>query len=180
MNGGRSETIFMTGASSPRPSILRRVTLKSARLLALDGEWQKVDRFRILMGDEVSRRTKKAFVEGLERIKHRLDVSLEIEKKKNDFLVGVPAICRSIRSGKINCRVYRKDKFHAKTYITHARQAVLGSFGLVDHPISHIPGLRERRTKRSNRGAASRVPSRVVRKTLGRGRRRNCRDTSHH
>ena len=32
-------------------------------LLALDGEWQKVDRFRILMGDEVSRRTKKAFVE---------------------------------------------------------------------------------------------------------------------
>ncbi len=34
-------------------------------LLALDGAWQNVDQIRILMGDEVSRRTKKAFVEGL-------------------------------------------------------------------------------------------------------------------
>jgi hypothetical protein len=31
-------------------------------LIALDGEWQKVDQIRILMGDEVSRRTKNAFV----------------------------------------------------------------------------------------------------------------------
>src|SRR5690349_13401947 len=61
-------------------------------LLAFENEWQKVDRFRIMMGDEVSKRTKKAFQEGLDRIKHRLDASLEIEKDKNDFLVGVPAI----------------------------------------------------------------------------------------
>ena len=37
-------------------------------LLTLDGEWQKVDRFRILMGDEVSKRTQKAFQEGSEEI----------------------------------------------------------------------------------------------------------------
>jgi len=37
-------------------------------LLALDGEWQKVDKFRILMGDEVSLRTKKVFDQGLENI----------------------------------------------------------------------------------------------------------------
>ena len=36
-------------------------------LLALNDEWQKVDQIRILMGDEVSHRTKQAFVEGLVR-----------------------------------------------------------------------------------------------------------------
>jgi len=112
-------------------------------LLALDKEWQKVDQIRILMGDEVSRRTKKAFVEGLEQVRRRLDSSLEVEKEKNDFLVGVPAIVEAIRSGKINCRVYRKEKFHAKTYITRARQAVVGSFALVGSSNFTYPGLSE-------------------------------------
>ena len=112
-------------------------------LLALDGEWQKVERIRLLMGDEVSLRTKKAFVEGLEHVKNRLDQSLETEKEKNDFLVGVPAIVEAIRTGKINCRVYRKDKFHAKAYITHAQQAVVGSFGLVGSSNFTFPGLSE-------------------------------------
>jgi uncharacterized protein YuzE len=70
-------------------------------LLALDGEWQKVDHIRILMGDEVSRRTNTAFTEGLEQVKCRLDGSLEAEKEKNDFLRGVPAIVEAIRNGKI-------------------------------------------------------------------------------
>ena len=35
-------------------------------LLFLEDEWQKVDRIRILMGDEVSKRTKNAFVEALQ------------------------------------------------------------------------------------------------------------------
>ncbi|MDP2897027.1 MAG: helicase-related protein [bacterium] len=110
-------------------------------MLALDGEWQKVDRIRILMGDEGSRRTKKAFVEGLEQVKRRLDDSLESEKDKNDFLAGVPTIVEALRSGKIQCRVYRKDKFHAKTYITHARQEVIGSFALVGSSNFTYPGL---------------------------------------
>jgi len=83
------------------------------------------------MGDEVILQTKRAFTKGLERIQGQLDDSLETEKKKNDFLEGVPAIVEAIRSGKIQCKVYRKDKFHAKAYITHGRAAVLGSFALV-------------------------------------------------
>ncbi len=79
-------------------------------LLALNDEWQKVDHIRILMGDEVARRTKNAFTAGLEEVRRRLDRSLETEKQKNDFLTGVPAIVEAIRSGKIACRVYRKDK----------------------------------------------------------------------
>jgi len=112
-------------------------------LQALDGEWQKVDQIRILMGDEVSRRTRQAFVEGLAQVTGRLDESLEAEKQKNDFLAGVPAIVEAIRSGKIACRVYRKDKFHAKTFITHARQEVIGSFGLVGSSNLTFPGISE-------------------------------------
>src|SRR5207302_6557141 len=49
-------------------------------LLGLKDEWQKVDQIRILMGDEVSKRTKTAFAEGLVNITSRLDASLEAEK----------------------------------------------------------------------------------------------------
>ena len=112
-------------------------------LLGLNDEWQKVDAIRILMGDEVSRRTKKAFAEALQQVKSRLDDSLEAEKEKNDFLAGVPAIVEAIRSGKIQCRVYKKDKFHAKTYITHARQEVVGSFALVGSSNLTLPGITE-------------------------------------
>ncbi len=110
-------------------------------LLALNAEWQKVDNIRILMGDEISLRTKKVFTEGLKRIDDRLDGSLESEKTKNDFLEGVPAIVEAIRSGKITCRVYRATKFHAKAYITHARLAVIGSAGLVGSSNFTYPGL---------------------------------------
>src|SRR5271165_2229931 len=60
-------------------------------LLLLDQQWQKLDHLRILMGDEVSKRTKKALLSGLEAIKKKLDTSIEDEKEKNDFLAGVPA-----------------------------------------------------------------------------------------
>jgi hypothetical protein len=112
-------------------------------LLALDGEWQKVDEIRILMGDEVSRRTKAAFDDGLRQITCRLDCSLEQEKEKNDFLIGVPAIVDALRAGKIRCRVYRKAKFHAKAYINHARKEVLGSAALVGSSNFTFPGLTE-------------------------------------
>lgn len=112
-------------------------------LLALDGEWQKVDKIRLLIGDEVSKRTKKAFADGLKEVSGRLDDSIEKEKTKNHFLVGVPAIVEGIKSGQIECRVYRKDKFHAKAYITHARLEVVGSSALVGSSNFTYPGLTE-------------------------------------
>lgn len=110
-------------------------------LLSLDDEWQKVDGFRILMGDEVSRRTKNAFQRALSERIARLDDSLEAEKEKNDFLKGVPAIAAALREGKIQARVYRKAKFHAKAYITHARQEVIGAAALVGSSNFTRPGL---------------------------------------
>src|ERR1035437_9727982 len=69
-------------------------------LLDLKDEWQKLDKIRILMGNEVSLRTKSAFENGLSEIQATLNASIEDEKQKNDFLTGVPAIVEAIRSGK--------------------------------------------------------------------------------
>ena len=111
-------------------------------LLALDGQWQKLDRIRILLGDEMSARTKQAILEGLrQRTKAVLDNSLESEKEKNDFLVGVPAIVEGINAGKIECKVYAKRKFHAKAYITHPKVEVIGSVALVGSSNFTVPGL---------------------------------------
>ena len=110
-------------------------------LLTLDGSWQTVPEIRILMGDEVSKRTKKAFSGGLAEITARLDQSIDQEKAKDDFIKGVPAIVLALQSGQIKCRVYRKDKFHAKAYITHAQSAVVGSAALVGSSNLTYPGI---------------------------------------
>jgi hypothetical protein len=111
-------------------------------LLALDGKWQKLDKIRILMGNEVSARTRQAILDSLQKeISTRLDVSIEAEKEKNDFLEGVPAIVKALREGKIQCRAYSKRKFHAKAYITHPRVAVIGSVALVGSSNFTLPGL---------------------------------------
>ena len=111
-------------------------------LLALDGKWQKLEKIRILMGDEASQRTRQALLDGLRsRISTMLDASAEDEKEKNDFLSGAPAIVEALRKGQIECRVYAKRKFHAKAYITHPRVAVIGSVALVGSSNFTLPGL---------------------------------------
>ena len=111
-------------------------------LLALDGKWQKLDKIRILMGNEVSSRTRQAILDGLKQdITTRLNDSIESEKEKNDFLTGVAAIVQALRAGKIECRAYAKRKFHAKAYITHPRVAVIGSVALVGSSNFTLPGL---------------------------------------
>ncbi len=107
-------------------------------LLALDGQWQKLDKLRILMGDEVSKRTKDALLEG---VKSALDESIERTKEKNDFLSGMPAIVEAMQNRRIECKVFAKKKFHAKTYITHGRQRVVGSTALVGSSNFTLPGL---------------------------------------
>ncbi len=110
-------------------------------LLALDGQWQKLESLRILMGDEVSQRTRQTLLESLDRIKTILDRSIEKEKESNDFLTGVPAITDALTKGQIHCRVYNKQKFHAKAYITHAKNPVIGPSALVGSSNFTYPGL---------------------------------------
>ncbi|MFP4500383.1 MAG: helicase-related protein [Candidatus Hydrogenedentota bacterium] len=116
-------------------------TFEIGGLLALDGKWQGLDGIRILMGEEVTLRTRQAFEKARNSIERTLDDSLEREKEGNDFLHGVSAIVEALRAGKIQCRVYRKEKFHAKAFITHARKQVIGAAALVGSSNFTLPGL---------------------------------------
>ena len=119
-------------------------------LLALDGQWQKLDRIRILMGDEVTRRTRQAFLDAIKKTAtEKLDQSLEQEKDPdssikrdpNPFLNGAAAIVQALADRKIECRVYNQKRFHAKAYITHAKLEVVGSKALVGSSNFTLPGL---------------------------------------
>jgi superfamily II DNA or RNA helicase len=111
-------------------------------LLALDGKWQGLGKIRILMGAEMTYRTRKALLEAVRsRAVNTLDDSLENDKDQNPFLHGVPAILEGLKSRQIECRVYDHDKFHAKTYITHAKMEVVGSQALVGSSNFTSPGL---------------------------------------
>ena len=87
-------------------------------LLELDGEWQKLDKIRIILGSEVTKRTLDVLKKSLLKV---FNDSIEDEKEKNEFLLGVHGIMKALQDRKIECRVFDKDKFHAKAYITHFR-----------------------------------------------------------
>lgn len=100
-------------------------------LNALDGKWQQLDEIRILMGDEMTKRTSVALQKAISKITDFLDQSIEKEKDTNTFLRGVNGIIEGIRSGKIKCKIYNKKKFHAKCYITYSKAAVAPPVALV-------------------------------------------------
>ena len=113
-------------------------------LLALDGKWQGLEKIRVLMGAETTHRTRKALLESVRsRAVEALDQSIEADKQDNPFLHGVSAVLEGLRNGQIECRVYDKGKFHAKTYITHAKLEVVGSQALVGSSNFTKPGLTE-------------------------------------
>jgi len=113
-------------------------------LIALDGQWQKLDKIRILMGSEITHRTKKLILEAVEkRATDELEYRIEKEKSQNPFLNGVPGILEALRTGRVECRIYNREKFHAKAYITHANSEVVGAHALVGSSNFTRPGLTE-------------------------------------
>ncbi len=113
-------------------------------LLVLDGKWQGLEKIRILMGAETTHRTRKALLDSVRsQAVENLDQSIESDKQDNPFLHGVPAVLEGLRRGQIECRIYDKGKFHAKTSITHAKLAVVGSQALVGSSNFTKPGLTE-------------------------------------
>ena len=91
-------------------------------LLELDGEWQKLDKIRIILGSELTKRTREVLDDAKDYFLKGLDRSIEEEKDKNELLLGLQAVREALRSRKIECRVFDKDKFHAKTFITYFRE----------------------------------------------------------
>src|SRR6266704_5453014 len=111
-------------------------------LLALDGKWQGLEKIRILMGGEVTSSTRKSLLEMVrDRATGHLNTSLEGDKDENPFLRGVPAIVDALKTRQIEVRVYNREKFHAKAYITHAKMEVIGAQALVGSSNFTRPGL---------------------------------------
>ena len=111
-------------------------------LLALDGKWQSLEKIRVLMGAETNYRTRRVLLDAVRtQAAEVLNQSIESDKQDNPFLHGVPEILDGLRHGQIECRIYDKRKFHAKTYITHAKLEVIGSQALVGSSNFTKPGL---------------------------------------
>ena len=111
-------------------------------LLALDGKWQGLEKVRILMGGDVTSSTRKALLDMVrDRATEHLNTSLESDKDDNPFLRGVPAIVDALKTRQIEVRVYNREKFHAKAYITHAKMEVIGAQALVGSSNFTRPGL---------------------------------------
>jgi len=91
-------------------------------LLELDGEWQNLEKIRIILGSEITKRTREVIEETKNYFLKGLDKSIEDEKEKNEFLSGVPAVLDALKSRKIECRVFDKNKFHAKAFITYFKE----------------------------------------------------------
>lgn len=106
-------------------------------LLALDGSWQAIDKIRILIGGQTSRST----VAAVRQAAHELDNSSVNERGIDPFLSGLPAVVQAMQEGKIEIKVYKRKKFHAKAYITHSTLDVVGSAALVGSSNFTRPGL---------------------------------------
>lgn len=130
------KNIYISDNSSERQSVKRYLTewcavskqmdiatgyLEIGGLLELDTHWQHMDKIRIILGDEVTKRTKDVIEEVAKVMLSKLKSSVDNEQERNEFLIGVPAILDAMKAGKIECRVFDKSKFHAKAYITYFR-----------------------------------------------------------
>ena len=58
--------------------------------LVLDGDWQKLDKIRIILGNEVTKRTKDVIDKAVQQILATMKGSIDAEQEKNEFLLGVP------------------------------------------------------------------------------------------
>lgn len=91
----------------------------------LDGKWQGLQNIRLLMGDELTRATKKTFLEVLKR-----QNGLDRVKEQDDWkaIRSLTEVVEALASNKIEARVYTKAKFHAKCYHFYTT-------GVVDHGV---------------------------------------------
>lgn len=112
--------------------------LELGAFLALDEDWQRPAELRLLMGDEVTRSTKAAFVEALAR---KDTNGIERAKEDDDWraLDGLEAVKAALASGQISARVYTRAKFHAKAM--HFKTGGVVNHGIIGSSNFTLPGL---------------------------------------
>jgi len=109
-------------------------------LLLLEGLWRNLDKIRILMGDETTKRTKREIVKALLEVSNE---SIEREKERDDALTGLAAVRQAIANKQIALRTYSKSRFHAKSYLMESKEASPVDFAIVGSSNFTRPGLTE-------------------------------------
>jgi len=106
--------------------------------LDLDGCWQHVGQIRLLMGDEVTRKTK---IELVDALKQKDRNGIERVKSADDWaaLKGMIAFKTALAEGRIKAKVYTKAKFHAKAL--HFKTNGFANHGLIGSSNFTHPGL---------------------------------------
>lgn len=107
-------------------------------LLALDGFWNHLEKVRIIMGDETTKRTRKELVDALRKVS---DDSIEREKERDDSLKGLAAIRQALEQKIIDAKIYRRAKFHAKSYLMEAKSSSPVNYGIIGSSNFTEPGL---------------------------------------
>lgn len=85
--------------------------LEIGGLLALDMHWQKLDKIRIILGNEMTKRTKDVIDKVVKTMLTHFNDSIDVEHERNEFLVGVPAILDAMRQKKSACPRQKNIKF---------------------------------------------------------------------
>ena len=113
-------------------------------LLALDGSWQALDGMRVLLGDELTDRTRRTLLSRaqiVDRLRQDSEESIEAAKEGDDALTGLPAVRHALATGQIQARVYAKAKFHAKGYLMDGAASSPVDFAVVGSSNFTAPGL---------------------------------------
>ncbi|MBN9501998.1 MAG: hypothetical protein BGO01_10195 [Armatimonadetes bacterium 55-13] len=76
----------------------------------------KADKIRLLYGAEANPRQRNAILQALQT---QSDENLLEDRKEDPLLQGLQCAKRLIEEGRLEARIYRKENFHAKLYISH-------------------------------------------------------------
>ncbi len=106
--------------------------------LLIEGLWQNLEKIRLLMGDETTKRTK---AEILKAVLEQSNQSLEQQKELDDSLTGLAAVRKAIIDKQIAMKIYNKSKFHAKAYLMESKEASPVDFAIVGSSNFTRPGF---------------------------------------
>lgn len=104
----------------------------------LESLWQSVEKVRIVLGDETTRRTRH---ELLEALRQQSEESIEAAKERDDSLTGLRSVRAALASKQIEAKVYTRAKFHAKAHYLETKPPTPVNYGLIGSSNFTEPGL---------------------------------------
>ena len=74
------------------------------------------DRIKLVFGGDAALHQRKALLDAMRRSS---EADLLTQREKDPLLMGLKRVNEFIQAGKLQARVYTKDRFHAKAYVAH-------------------------------------------------------------